>query len=237
MLACLRRLIPSALAAALLLAAIAGCEEPRKDLSLEDAYARQLRLQQEAEEIYQRGLEALKDEKLDVAERAFESVLRLNPYHGPAHNELGGIYFTKASGGMSGYSLDKAARRFEQAARYMPSNWKPLYNLGKVWEAADRWPEARDAYKDALKYAPREPAILCNLAAIYIEEGINHREAIALLEEAILHETRKEWKAWINIQLRKLKYEKPATRPARPSYDDSPLPAIPPASAPATRPD
>jgi tetratricopeptide (TPR) repeat protein len=168
---------------------------------------------QEAEEAYRQGTKALARKDLLQANRHLTRAIQLNPYHGPAHNDLGVVHFLEGR-------LYEAALEFDAAGRQFPERYEPFYNLGMVLEKGAQFRKAAEAYENALKRAPEELSVMENLARMYVELGSNQAEAIKLLEGALLREQRPDWQRWIRLHLLKLRGEEDK------ATEEEPLPEI-----------
>src|SRR5260221_1915754 len=78
----------------------------------------------------------------EKAEAALKLALAADIMCGPAHNNLGKVYFHQAL-------LYKAAWEFQYALKLMPNQAEPQNNLGLVFEAAGKLDEATDSYNKA----------------------------------------------------------------------------------------
>lgn len=128
------------------------------------------------------------------AEEHLQKALMADVTYGPAHNTLGMLYLREGK-------LYLAAWEFEYAQKHMPDRFEPLYNLGLVYEAADKLDRAVEFYSMAFSLSPRTPDVLESLARARLRNG----EAIAnvrpLLKEILFYETRPAWVCWAKERL------------------------------------
>ncbi len=135
------------------------------------------------------GLRAHSKGKLARAEEAFQKALIQDVSFGPAHNNLGRLYFERGD-----YYL--AAWEFEYARKLMPGNPDPVNNLGLVYEAADRLGAAIELYEEAREIAQDDPEYLANLTRAKLKRGDAAPEVAQLLEEVVWRDGRPDWKEW-----------------------------------------
>jgi Flp pilus assembly protein TadD len=212
----IRCVAAAALGSAVIL--LAGCQPAKPSgMTLEQMRSSQESLQKQSQDEYSKGLAALGEKNPDLAMACFEAAIRLNPYNGPAHNELGTILYTRRI-------YHDAAVEFDAAAKNLPNTYEPLYNLGMVWEGAGRLKEAADAYGGARKIAPDELVVAENLARVYVKMGINTQETIRLLEESMPRELRPDWQRWMHEQLLRLRGGAQSQPASAPSPDEFPRP-------------
>lgn len=132
--------------------------------------------------------------KLERAEQVLQKALVADVTYGPAHNNLGRIYYEQRQ-------LYLAAWEFEYASQLMPQRAEPLNNLGLVYEAIRRFPEAVGYYEDAYARDPRHPELLTNLARARLRTGEESPETERLLTEVALRNDRPEARDWAVEQL------------------------------------
>ncbi|MEZ6032034.1 MAG: hypothetical protein R3C17_03010 [Planctomycetaceae bacterium] len=135
-----------------------------------------------------------KPAKLAEAEVHLQKALVADITYGPAHNSLGIVYMRQRN-------FYTAAWEFEYAAKLMPDHFEPLYNLGQLYESADKLENTILYYEQALTLAPRNPAVIGNLAKAMLKSGRDFDEVRPLLEMLVFHDNRGEWIAWARDQL------------------------------------
>lgn len=113
----------------------------------------------------------------DSAEQAFRQILKFNPRHPDANNNLG-------------LSLD-AQNRHEEALPYFrtavqqaPDNAGFVFNYANALESLGRLTQARDGYLKAIELEPNYPDAYCNLGNVLQEEG-DYAQAVDAFEKAI----------------------------------------------------
>ncbi len=141
-----------------------------------------------------RAMALYEEGKLDEAEASLRSALKADVMFGPAHNNLGKVYFEQKK-----YYL--AAWEFEYAAKLMPHRSEPRSNLGLVFEAVGRLDDAVVAYTQALEIGPENTKAIGNLARARVRRGDRDDEVHELLQAVVMKDDRPEWVAWARDQL------------------------------------
>jgi Flp pilus assembly protein TadD len=172
-------------------------ETPAADSSRDSTTARNLNLQ---------ALEKLSKGDDTAAEQLLKKSLTADVMFGPAHNNLGKLYFREGK-------LYPAAWEFQYAAKLMPNQPEPRNNLGLVCESAGKLDEAVDFYTQAIKDEPDNPEILGNLARSRIRRGEKSPEVRDLLNKLVERDTRPEWLVWEKDQLLRLSESAPSATP------------------------
>ena len=135
-----------------------------------------------------------RDHHVAKAKKLLEEALIADVRFGPAHNNLGQIYFHEGD-------YYQAAWKFESAADLMPERPEPLNNLGLVYETADRYSHAINYFQLAHELAPSNPVYLGNLIRAMLQDEDQDPLAIDhLLSELLLIETRPDWRDWAREQ-------------------------------------
>ncbi|HEV8607960.1 MAG TPA: tetratricopeptide repeat protein [Tepidisphaeraceae bacterium] len=158
------------------------------------------------------ALRLLDEGKLEEAESHLKRALEADVMYGPAHNNLGLVYYHQSK-------LYPAAWEFQSAIKLMPYQPEPRNNLGLVFEKAGKISNAAEAYEKARQMEPDNPEYLANLARAKIRRGDRDLETKKLLEELVLKDSRPQWSQWARINL--LRMGDPTSRPA-PSTRPSP---------------
>lgn len=127
--------------------------------------------------------------KCERAEEALQEALVADVMYGPAHNNLGRLYYEQGK-----YYL--AAWEFEYAIKTMPERPEAYNNLGQVYEAAERIDQAIEQYQKAHRMAPQNPEFLGNLARATLKKDERSPEARDLLSDLLLYDTRPTWTRW-----------------------------------------
>jgi hypothetical protein len=128
------------------------------------------------------------------AEEHLQKALVADVTYGPAHNTLGMLYLRQRR-------LYLAAWEFEYAQRLMSDRFEPLYNLGLVYEAADKLDRAIEFYSMAFSISPRTPDVLESLVRARLRNGETVANVRPLLKEIIFYETRPVWVCWAKERL------------------------------------
>ena len=142
----------------------------------------------------EQGLKDLDHGKLPQAEKHFQEALIADVTYGPAHNNLGKVYYLT-----NRFYL--AAWEFDHAINLMPNNPEALNNLGLVQEAVGKLDLAMEAYEEAYALAPKHPEILGNLTRAKLRRGESDETVYFLLTEIVAIDTRPDWVAWAQKEL------------------------------------
>lgn len=141
----------------------------------------------------QRGLDHLAKGDLDRAAEEFGAALTADVEFGPAHNNLGKVYFKRKD-------WYKAAWEFEYAAKLMPRRAEPRGNLGLVFEEAGELDKAVDQYRQAISLDSGHIEHKANLVRALIRRGDRTDEVRQLLQQVIEQDTRPQWQLWAQQQ-------------------------------------
>nr|MBC8218428.1 tetratricopeptide repeat protein [Planctomycetota bacterium] len=165
----------------------------------------------------------LRRSKWDQAEQALQNALIADVTYGPAHNNLGKLYYKQGE-------FYLAAWEFEYASKLMPDRPEPHNNLGLVYEAVDRFDQAITYYSIANEMDRQNPVFIGNLARARLKQDEQHGEVRGLLSDLLLYDTRPTWVAWAREQLAvaKLPARSPAPRDVQPFEVPDPVEEIPP---------
>jgi Flp pilus assembly protein TadD len=128
------------------------------------------------------------------AETALKAALAADVMHGPAHNNLGKVYFHDKK-------FYLAAWEFQYAAKLMPNVPEPRNNLGLVFESAGKLDDAVSSYDEARNLEPDNVQILGNLARARVRRGDHDESTRELLRQLVLRETRPDWANWARERL------------------------------------
>jgi Tfp pilus assembly protein PilF len=138
----------------------------------------------------------------DDAAAILKNALIADPMYGPAHNDLGLIYYHQDQ-------LYNAAWEFQNASKLMPHQAEPLNNLGLVLEKAQKLRDAEQTYEKAVAIDPENVEYSGNLARARIRLGMRDETTRKLLELIILKDTRPDWVQWARSNL----FSLPTTEP------------------------
>jgi Tfp pilus assembly protein PilF len=144
-----------------------------------------------------RALELLGRGQLDGAEAELRDALKADLMAGPAHNNLGVVFFRQRK-------LYQAAWEFQYAVKLLPGQAEPRNNLGMVFETVGKLDEATKWYEEAYKLEPETVEVIGNLARVYVRTQRKDDKTRQLLGEVVLRDERPEWVAWARDQLSRL---------------------------------
>lgn len=136
----------------------------------------------------------------DKAEQALQEALIADVTYGPAHNNLGQLYFDQEN-----YYL--AAWEFDYARKLMPERPEPLNNLGQIYEAIGKLDKAIEFYTEAHLIQSEEAEFIGNLVRARLRKGDHSAEVKELLGDLMLLETRPEWREWTAEKLALLRFD------------------------------
>jgi Flp pilus assembly protein TadD len=129
------------------------------------------------------------------AEAHLHKAIEADVTFGPAHNNLGLIYYRQ------GRYYD-AAWEFYNTTKLMPYQPDVRNNLGMVLEMdVTKYNEAIDSYEQARKLAPDNPEYLANLARAKDRRGDRDEEMKKLLQELAFKDSRADWRDWARMKL------------------------------------
>jgi len=151
-----------------------------------------------AKRAYAQGLEHLEADRLDEAQQAFERSLTADVEFGPAHNNLGVVFYRQQQ-------WYQAAWEFENAARLMPNRAAPRNNLGLVLERAGELTQAIEHFREAVRLEPGSIVYRANLVRALVGRGDRTDEVRELLEAVLAEDDRPQWLIWAQQQLTRLR--------------------------------
>lgn len=143
---------------------------------------------------YELALDLLEQGNFEQAEVELKKALDLDVTYGPAHNNLGKIYFDKDE-------LYLAAWEFRYAAKLMPDRPEPKNNLGLVLEKVGKLSEAIEQYAEGLKVAPENTDLMGNMARAKLRRGDSTSEVRELLQTIVMKDDRPDWVNWAKSRL------------------------------------
>ena len=127
------------------------------------------------------------------SEEILQRALVADVEFGPAHCNLGRLYFSQGK-----YYL--AAWEFDYAAKLMPHRPEPLNNLGLVHEQIGRVEESLAYYQQAMEIEPTNSEFIGNLARAKIKLNEHDEHLQSLLRDLLMYATRPIWRAWAEEQ-------------------------------------
>lgn len=147
-----------------------------------------------ARHLNDKAIRHIQNNNWDKATAALQSALAADVNFGPAHNNLGRVYFAQCK-----YYL--AAWELQHAINEMPSHAEPISNLGLVYETVGRNMEALEQYELAYSMAPTQAEYIGNLARIRLVIDDKDPTVVELLRELVSYDTRPYWTYWAREQL------------------------------------
>ncbi len=126
---------------------------------------------------YQRGLELLKENRLQEAREELLESLRLNPNRADVHNTVGSIYDRLGQ-------TDEAIRHFLRAIELGPRSPAIFNNLGIAYLRENQSASALEAFRRALKLDPENLSSHYNLGLLYLRDR-RYTEAVLHLEKVL----------------------------------------------------
>ncbi len=170
-----------------ILASLAGCTEDAKvDTTTNTISAASFQDTAGARRHYQRGLDLLREKKIDQAGEQFKLAVEADIMFGPAHNNLGKVYYMQND-------FHAAAWEFEYARELLPRNPEPLSNIGLCYEQDGQFDRAVEYYRQAVALAPDEIQFRALLVRALLKRGDRTEEVRNLLEDILREDTRPEW--------------------------------------------
>jgi len=189
-----------------LLVAAAGCGgTPQTPSTYETVADDPLRDTDAARRHDDRGVVLLDAGDLDGAEAAFKAALAADTFYGPAHCNLGVVYYRTGR-----YYL--AARESDLAARLMPEQAIPLNNLALIYERTGRLDEAAATLQTARERQGGAMEVRANLARVWVRLGRTDPDTRDLLRAVFREDTRPEQVQWAFEALRSLGDAPPASQ-------------------------
>jgi|SRR6185437_3116892 len=183
----------------LILSTLSGCAtSPKKEADAYETIGKDPRHDADlARRENSRAVMLLDKGDYDGAEAALKAALVADIMCGPAHNNLGKVYFHQKK-------LYLAAWEFQYAMKLMPNQPEPLNNLGLVFEATGKLDDAADSYAKAVTLEPDNVQALGNLARAHVRRGDRDDSVRVLLQKLVLRDTRPDWLAWERTTLSQL---------------------------------
>jgi Tfp pilus assembly protein PilF len=151
-----------------------------------------------ARDLNDRAADAIRRGDYAEGEKLVRAALAADVMFGPAHNNLGKIYFAQKN-------LYLAAWEFTYAAKLMKHQPEPRNNLGLVFEASGKFDEAVAEYTEARKLESDNAEILGNECRARLRRGDHDAHVRELLDQLIAVDTRPAWIEWARDRLTLLK--------------------------------
>lgn len=127
------------------------------------------------------------------ARALLQRALDADPFHGPAHNNMGVVHLSEGR-------LNEAAAAFARARRLMPSSAEPRVNLGLTFERAQRFDDAGEAYEAALAVSPHDAAAMLALTRLELRMESTTEATRGRLREIALSAEREDVREWARVQ-------------------------------------
>ena len=188
----------------LFLALLAGCQKAGDPASTGSPPAPDAALARQENDVAYR---LIRQGKYSEAESHLRRAIQADLTFGPAHNNLGLVYFHQKR-------FYDAAWEFDYAIKLMPYQPDARNNLGLVFEETGKYGEAIDAYERARRMAPDNPEYTGNLARTRVRRGDRDEETRKLLEELTFKDSRPDWRGWARMKLFELYSRRPDSSPA-----------------------
>jgi tetratricopeptide (TPR) repeat protein len=116
--------------------------------------------------------------KIDIAQELYNQVLKINPNHEAALNNLGAVF--KKLG-----QIQKAKDCIEKAIEVNSNYLDAHYNLGTIFVKLKDYQKAKDCFEKAIKINPNHEVALNNLGTMFCELG-EIQKAKSCYEKAII---------------------------------------------------
>ena len=129
------------------------------------------------------------DADAEQSEELLREALTADLYHGPAHNNLGVLFFRQGR-------LYEAANEFEWARKLLPGHPDPRLNLALVLERAGHVAEAFSAFDAALEAAPEHMPTMQAYARLAVRDGRREERVASLLKTIALRGEDEPWRMW-----------------------------------------
>ena len=155
------------------------------------------------------AMQAYRDGDLERAREGLREAVRRSDRNVSAWNALGVVSLHLGEVG-------EAVGAFERASALAPGSFEPHFNLGTAMESIGRYGEAITAYEASLALSPGSLEVMENLARVYVRSGRQPDRALALIDEALVRESRPDWRGWLELQRLELRrrLERPGFEPA-----------------------
>lgn len=138
------------------------------------------------------------------AESLLREALGADLFHGPAHNNLGVLYFRQGK-------LYEAANEFEWARKLLPGHPDPRLNLALVLERAGQTTDAFTAFDAALEAAPEHVPTMQAYARLAVRSGRHDARLATMLKTLSLRGETEAWRKWAQGEALAWRGSSPAT--------------------------
>jgi Tfp pilus assembly protein PilF len=147
-----------------------------------------------ARQLNARAVTLMKTGDWDGAEKLLKDALTSDIMSGPAHNNLGKVYYHQNK-------LYLAAWEFQYAMKIMPQQPEPYNNLGLVFESAGKYDDALSWYNRAMEAEPENTQFVGNVARARLRRGDSVEDVSDLLSKVSMRDTRPDWVEWARKEL------------------------------------
>ena len=110
----------------------------------------------DARALFERGLDAYRDDHDQEAIELFKQAIALSPDFAEAHYRLGLAYNVTKQTEEADKAFEQAAKLYEKITKHEPKNSDAYYFLGLCYEQLGKFDEAIKALKEAVKHSPQE---------------------------------------------------------------------------------
>jgi Tfp pilus assembly protein PilF len=176
---------------AALLVSLSGCAL-RASRPLGSAFPQRDRVQ--AERLNEQGLALVQEGDFAAAEKRLREALAADPYHGPAHCNLGLVLLQQDKFYEAGWEL-------RYACQLMPRASQPRANLGILYETVGRYGPAEEHLKAALRLSPDDIEVIGHLARTHVRQDKTTPETLAWLQSIATQDDHPAWRRWAGEQL------------------------------------
>jgi Flp pilus assembly protein TadD len=189
---------------AVLTLTVLGCQKPMLSPEDYETVAKDPRRDTEKARLETAAAVRMIDSRqLDDAEKTLRGALVADVFYGPAHNDLGLVYFHQKR-------LYLAALEFQYAVKLMPNTTEPKNNLGMVFESIGRLEDAERCYDEALSIEPDNAQVTENLARVCVRLARKDDKTRKLLQAVVMKSDRSDWVAWARERLVTMGQSEPA---------------------------
>ena len=128
-------------------------------------------------EIFNQALQNHQNNNLDIAEKLYNKIIKIDPNHSDSLNNLGLLFFLKRDN-------IEAIKYFKKTLEINTNNVNAYYNLGLAFNEIAQYHEAIDSYEKTITLDPNYKNAYNNLALILYKLG-DEAKAIRCFEKAI----------------------------------------------------
>ena len=132
---------------------------------------------QSADDLNEAGMEALNNQKYGLAIDLFQQVVKLEPKHKYAWNNLGRAYLGTGQ-------WEQAVTAFQKAIAINPYDQYAYNNLGEAYEQQAKYDDAIQQFRKQLEVNPLDPFAHANLGRLFVNQK-QYAQAVPELEKAV----------------------------------------------------